>query len=673
MNPYDKKRFLSFLSFLIVLIIAVNLMVYLKLPYLEYMAMASSLLLILSFVLNLVFGRILYKRFANTKIKQQREILGQFKNEAEKNIKGIIKRMKLILYACWAAYILSFILCFVSISSFDALFEFEKLPKPVLTIIGVASIALSFSLLMGLFDMWGEKGKQPLPENELLEKDYPKLFEIVKEAASIVGAGKNIRIFLGYNNVGVFKYGKYDCILVGDIPMNILTREEMKQTLIHEFAHVYNENTLLTNKLSIASDIWQTETDNKFLSFTRTLMRIPAFFFHREFFFYTLCAKRVQEIEADNIVKKLGDRQVYINSLAKHAALSLFEETPCPEWSIHIYESEEPLDNYGDIYLELFYKYLDKNETLWRRIMDNELTPFLDSHPTFKARRESMGVCDYSFHEKETDEDYIKEQRKLLDLRNELNRENIKESYKEVRDYVYVKRFEAIEKYEKNPDQSVQDLIETALYYEGIDTEKAKEILKSILEQDSDNAYAYYHLGRILLTEFDKQGIDYIYNAIKRNDNFAGDGLNMIGHFCIKAGLQEELEEYRRNLVDMGQKAIDKNRAITSLSKNDKIVPHDLDSLTLDEILEFMVSSADGKLEKIILVKKVIDDYYSYIFMLKQASGVSDDEFSEVYYKLFTYLDLREEQFTLHIIADESKLKWLFNRVKNCVVWSKDN
>ena len=37
-----------------------------------------------------------------------------------------------------------------------------------------------------------------------------------------------------------------------------------------------------------------------------------------------------------------------------------------------------------------------------------------------------------------------------------------------------------------------------------MDTEKAKEILNTILEKQ-DNAYAYYHLGRILLDEFDKQ------------------------------------------------------------------------------------------------------------------------------------------------------------------------
>lgn len=67
--------------------------------------------------------------------------------------------------------------------------------------------------------------------------------------------------------MGVFKHGKYDCILIGEMPMNLLTMEEMKQTLIHEFAHVYNGNTKLSRKLIFAAGIWQTETDNKFINF----------------------------------------------------------------------------------------------------------------------------------------------------------------------------------------------------------------------------------------------------------------------------------------------------------------------------------------------------------------------------------------------------------------------
>ena len=45
-------------------------------------------------------------------------------------------------------------------------------------------------MLAGLVDMLACGGSGPLPENELLEKDYPKLFSIARGAADITGAGK---------------------------------------------------------------------------------------------------------------------------------------------------------------------------------------------------------------------------------------------------------------------------------------------------------------------------------------------------------------------------------------------------------------------------------------------------------------------------------------------------
>ena len=111
---------------------------------------------------------------------------------------------------------------------------------------------------------------------------------------------------------------------------------------------------------------------------------------------------------------------------------------------------------------------------------------------------------------KETDTEYIKEQSKILALENDILKKNMTYTYTKDRDRNYVKRFAAISGYEKNPEQDIQTLLHTALCYEGVDTEKSKEILNSILEKDSKNAGANFHLGRILIQSFDKSGIEYI-------------------------------------------------------------------------------------------------------------------------------------------------------------------
>lgn len=286
-------------------------------------------------------------------------------------------------------------------------------------------------------------------------------------------------------------------------------------------------------------------------------------------------------------------------------------------------------------------------------------------------RKDEMGISDYSFRTKEHDEKYIEEQKRLLELGDSSRKKNIEESYAELRDYRYFKRFQAIDEYERDNNQSIQQLIETALYYEGVNNDKAKEIFNLILQKDEKNAYAYFHLGRMLLNEFDEKGIEYIYKAIEYNDGFTNDGLDLIGDFCIKAGLEDELLRYRENFLSIGQEAIDKTKIITEVSKSDKLLPHDLPESVFDEILDYMLKTAAVSLIRFIWLKRLQADIYSYIFMLKRSNNINDNDFNDLYYDIFKFLDLREEQFTLLVIYDEKKIQWLTRKVKGCIVWSK--
>lgn len=643
-------------AFLLFFIIGLNVEVPNRLLVAFYGFMAYDLLL----VFNLIT---LFKQDyvdADIRIKKQREILGKKKDKAEKDLNAVVKKLRLILVLSWLQY--SFAISLLLLFAF------------LLAQGGIAVVFFDLLIiycLWSLIDMLFIEESSPLPENEIFENDFPELFNVIYEAAGIVGAGNNIRVFLQGSNISVLRYKKYDCILIGDIDMNYQTKEEMKQLLLHEFAHIHNENTVLTEKLMKAATRWQVSIGNPVLKVARIVMKTSEYFLQRGIIFFRLCASRVIEEEADKIVKRLGDRQAYVNGLAKSYAFGLYTEMLCPERDIYIYETEEATDKYGKTVLDLFYEYLDKHEPLWRRILDNELTPFIDSHPTFRMRREAMGIADYSFRTKETDEKYIEEQRHFLEIGDASRKTNIEENYKELREYRYVKRFKAIEEYEKNSDQTVQQLIETALYYEGANNDKAKEIFNTILEKDEDNAYAYFHLGRMLINDFNKEGISYIYKAMELNDGFTSDGLDLIGTFCIKAGLEEELLKYRENVVSIGQAAVDKSKIISGISSVDKLIPHDLPENVFDEILNFMLTTAAGKIDKIYLVKKVKGNIYSYIFMIKKAADVSDDDFSDLLFDIYRYLDLREEQFTLLEISDEKKMKWLIRRVKGCIVWSK--
>ena len=83
----------------------------------------------------------------------------------------------------------------------------------------------------------------------------------------------------------------------------------------------------------------------------------------------------------------------------------------------------------------------------------------------------------------------------------------------------------------------------------------------------------------------------------------------------------------------MGQKAVDKSRAIAELNKEDKVVPMTW-TKTLDEILQYMTTKGKGKLAKIMLVKKIAGELYTYVFLIKFAN-YEDEDLPEIFNKIY--------------------------------------
>ncbi len=663
LNP-KTKQFVTFALTIILILASMFFAVVVKPPESAIVVAILFVLLMAVIAADLVLSTRLIKRFNNTKLVKRREILEETWDKAGIDIKAMEKRIKRYLNTCRLLHVLFVLLCMASIYCSVIFLDTDIF---VLMIMIRILFLLSSFALWGLVSLFVFKNKQELPKYELSPKEYPILFQIAKEAAQLAGAGGNIRIFAGEHNICVFRHGRYDCIQIGEIIGNLLTKEEMKQVLVHEFAHVYNNHTRLMNKLGNTAYNFYLHEEEDMTCLPP--MRTVAFLFNREYYYYSICTRQVQEAEADNIVKKVGDRQSFVNAIAKSAAFSLFCELPCPHLSIHVFESEKPIDNYGEVYLDIYLKYLEKNENLYRKILDNELPGFLRTHPIFRERKTFMEVEDFDFHTIETDEEYKKEQKKLLGILSKAFDEL--DNYSEIRHEYYVKRFGAIKNYEENANQEVHTLLETALYFEGVDNEKAKKILKTVLEKDDDNSNALFSLGRILLYEFDKRGIEYIYKAIRLNEKLAQPGLQLTGRFCEMTGLEEELEEHRSKFLELGQEAMDKMEVMSGISGKDTLLPHDLDKDTLDKIVQFITDTADGKLGSLLLFKKVAGELQSHVFVLVFPPNIKKKDLDDICIKVHNYLDLRIEHFILLRMFQTDNVRWIYRKVKNCEVWSR--
>jgi hypothetical protein len=66
-----------------------------------------------------------------------------------------------------------------------------------------------------------------------------------------------------------------------------------------------------------------------------------------------------------------------------------------------------------------------------------------------------------------------------------------------------------------------------------------------------------------------------MYKAMDINSNYIDWGLDEIGAFCCRMGLEKELLEYREKAVEYAQSQMDKYDETGTLTARDNILPSD--------------------------------------------------------------------------------------------------
>lgn len=74
--------------------------------------------------------------------------------------------------------------------------------------------------------------------NELRPNEFPLLCELLREAKIAMGSRRRARLFLGDGTGCAFVGFGYDGIIVSPLFLTALTKEELRQVFLHEFAHL---------------------------------------------------------------------------------------------------------------------------------------------------------------------------------------------------------------------------------------------------------------------------------------------------------------------------------------------------------------------------------------------------------------------------------------------------
>ena len=486
--------------------------------------------------------------------------------------------------------------------------------------------------------------------------EYPRIHALAYKAAKTVGVKGEIRIILLADcNAGIAKIDDKYSLQIGVQLLMILSEEELYQVLIHEFAHLTKEGNPHKRETKLFEYI-TTQNNGGYIKFFNMMFSFIDCMYAYEFFIYKISSSVAIEKIADNAVLVHGDGQTASSALAKLAYYELFNRELCLHVSEHYYEPSEPRHDTASVLHNAFIKALSEREEFWHGLIMKEIQPRSASHPITRTRIEALNVSDFTVTLPTEEGEYYEECKKALLYADNKIYEGIKESYAAEREKNYLAPLRTVNEWresgkELSPEEArpvMKALSELSL------NEELNALCDSILER-YDNKFETAHAsmikGSLLLLYYDKRGIDYIYASMEANPNYIDEGIELIGSFLCTNGLENELNIFRERGVEFQQAQKDEYSKVTGLSPKDDLIKDDMPKEMLESIIAFILGVADGCVDQIYLVRKVITDtFFASAFVIRFGEEVKEDVADKILDKIFYHLDTRPEdwQFSLY-------------------------
>ena len=518
------------------------------------------------------------------------------------------------------------------------------------TPLGWVLAVLSFYILFSYTFTLLQEREHPQVFGLLRSKDYPALYGMLNRVRKKLGCRRRIALCSdGQFGASAFYQRNLSSYFInlGAALLPLLTDEELENMLIHEVAHIRY------------GDVRHTET----LAFLRSILcgaleavapfgvffRLPAALILWCGSIDVAISSEISERRADRAILQYGNPSVYTGLLAKLGCKDLYDvETerwlPEPE-----YLPKEPRQHPILRFAEAFRRAVSERLPFWRTLLDQELPPLMDSHPTFRERRESLGNHPYDvvFPAASADDPISAELRRITETVEEGSRPDSPEEYAAAREEYYLKPKKLVDEWEAageplwEPDRMIP-VIEA--YMRLIRFDRAEAICDRMLSELPDDfglTYARYIKGRILLDRWDPAGIALIDRALDDNNNYTDEGLQTIIVFCRWMNLPDELTAHREKLMDKSQHSIDVNDQFNSLTPKDRLSAETLPDGRLEEILNFIHGiDAGNAISDIWLVRKTVtDDAFTSAFVVRFRDDTEDGVLDDIMNRIFRHLD----------------------------------
>ncbi len=524
----------------------------------------------------------------------------------------------------------------------------------------------SFMTLLSTLIIYAALGRIHLPyPKELFTKDYgyvnkedfPEVYAVANEAREALGVEGEIKIVLLADfTAGIRRFGDVISIQIGAMLFGAMSREELKNILLHEFGHLKGEES--PSRQITEHHWWLSESGGKpgTLSYaTDILFKLPDSIFGINYMLYSYASSIGIEEMADEAMKKYGDPKYAGSSLLKLQYYELYN------WEEGSYDSpsvckEETLEaNLLRCELDCLKARTEVRREAWNKLIDVEIISRSATHPTIKMRLDALGHTDYSTHESDDSDAYKDEQNKAINFIDSNIHNRRKESYEAERKDRYLDPLSIVTAWEESDQTLDNDYREIINAYRLLGrVNEANALCERVINElpASASHYAVYMKGCTLLHAFDESGIELIYQAIAENHNYIEEGMQTIGQFCCISGRQDDLDLYRERALKLMDEQEKKYSELQRLTPKDNLASEILPEDIKKELLELIRSMSDV-IDSVYIVRKVItSDFFASAVIVKTKDGIKPEIGNAIFNRIFLYLDSQDWTFTLFDAKD---------------------
>lgn len=534
-----------------------------------------------------------------------------------------------------------------------------------------------FLIMMGLSLIPNrDKGFTNVGRNVLNDKYFPLLTGCVRRVARESGFEGVVCAFLKDDrNISVTSVGRGVMLLFDPILLGVLTQDEFTACLRHEFAH----------RTDPAARIFS-DSDEKFSAFLREKCRVSDVISSCFSFFYgTLFARYAMLMNILSYASALGcelaaDRAM-LPSGAQNAA-SLLTKLFCVScytyehrWEDHPYPDKEYISHGTENGLNEFLSAARERTERWMSLMRKEIPSRSDTHPTTAMRLKALGkaVPEVSFDVPEGAwKDECMELIRLNDRANE-------EKYSQNGTYESIERSAQVIKKWENEGETLtshdySDLLAN-LFRLGQST-RAKELCDRILNESTVSLeHALLFRGQWRLGHYDDGGIDDLMRYISFDTTGTNFAYDVIGGYCCRVGLQEELDSYRKNVTEQNETYRAAHAEIAGVINRKTLRTlspyHFKDRAQEEGLLQLLESVSEGKVYELYLIGQSLDDGREVCIAVIHYDVLIEPELQEeIRHRVFLYLQSTKKGW--NFTRDYSDLEPnIMNKLKKCKVFEQ--